>query len=51
MKVWLLFFENFQGEDDFVGVYSSKESAQKKVAKYDAQDQRQFRIEESTLDE
>lgn len=50
MKVWVLFHENFHGNDDFVGVFSSEDKAKEHIAKYDARDQSQFRIDETDVD-
>lgn len=46
MTVYILFYNNFNGDDEFCGVYASPEAAQREINKYAKHDQPSFRIEE-----
>ena len=50
MTVWIVWLNNFYGEDDFYGVFSTELKAQEFIWRYSEFDQRNFRIEESQLD-
>ena len=50
-KVYVVLNNNFNGDDEFMGVYSSREKAQKKIAKFSKVDQITMRIEEEYLDD
>ncbi len=43
--VYLVFYNNFHGNDEFCGVYSTEEAAQRYIAKNDKYDQESLRIE------
>ena len=49
--VYVLMFNNFYGDDGFIGVYSTREKAQARIDKHAPQDRAQFRIDETVIDE
>ena len=51
MQVYIVFFNNFDGDDEFIVVYSSPEKAQEKIDRYDRYDKHSMRIEEMQMDE
>lgn len=50
MKVYVLFYNNFHGEDEFNGVFSSEEKAMERIEMFDGHSRRNFRIEEHEVD-
>lgn len=51
MIVYILWFNNFQGGQDFVGIYSSREAAEERMSHFSENDQQQFEIEEWGVDQ
>lgn len=51
MKVYIVWYNNFDSEDEFVGVFSSEEKAQERIERFSKSDQSQFRIEPTELDD
>lgn len=51
MLIYIVWFNNFHSQDEFVGAYSSQELAQAKIDKYDRMDARSMRVEPQMLDE
>ncbi len=45
--VYLVFYNNLQGEDEFCGVYSTRAAAQAYIDRFDKYDQASLRIEET----
>jgi hypothetical protein len=43
--VYVLWFNNFNSDDELVGIYSSEEQAELRLSNYDQRDQRSMRIE------
>lgn len=50
MIVYIVWFNNFQSEDEFQGVFSSTEKAQAYIDRYSRYDADSMRIEETSLD-
>lgn len=50
MTVYIVWFNNFNCEDEFQGVFSTEENAQAYINRYTAYDAQSMRIEETTLD-
>ena len=51
MVVYVVFFNNFNGDDEYCGVFSSEEKSWEYIEKFSKYEQSSFRIEEVTLDE
>lgn len=51
MKVYIVWYNNFDSEDEFAGVFSSEAKAQEKIERYSKSDREVFRIEETELDD
>jgi len=51
MNVYIVFYNNFDGNDEFCDVFISEEVAQQYINKYDNSDRQQFRIDEYELRE
>lgn len=51
MKVYIVWHNNFDSEDEFVGVFSSETKAQQRIERYSKADREGFRIEETELDD
>lgn len=47
--IYVLFYTNFQGVDEYVGVYSKREEAQARIECFGKDDQLSFHIEEEAL--
>jgi len=50
MTVYIVWFNNFNGDDEFQGVFSTEENAQSYINRFSAYDSSSMRIEETTLD-
>lgn len=50
MIVYIVWFDNFYGEAEFQGVFSSEESAQAYIDRYSSGDAHSMRIEETVTD-
>lgn len=50
MTVFILWFNNFHGGQDFNGVFSSRERAEQRISEFGAGDRPQFEIEEWEVD-
>lgn len=50
MTVYIVWFNNFNGEDEFQGVFSTEENALKFINRYGLGDREAMRIEETSLD-
>ena len=50
MTVYILWFNNFHGGQDFNGVFSSRETAEQRAADFGTADRAQFEIEEWEVD-
>ena len=50
MTVFILWFNNFQGEQDFNGVFSTRELAEERINDFCYHKRRQFEIEEWEVD-
>lgn len=51
MNFWIVWYNNFDGVDEFNGAFSSFEKAVEYVQRFSKFDRSSFRIEESTLDD
>lgn len=51
MIVYIVWFNNFNGEDEFQGVFSTEENAQAFINRYSSRDGDCMRIEETSLDD
>lgn len=51
MIVFLLWFNNFHGDQQFNGVFSSRELAEERISEFCAYDRQSFEIEECKVDE
>ncbi len=51
MKVYILYFNNSNGDAEFIGVYSSPEKAQEKIDKFCKWDQPHLHYEETDVDD
>ena len=49
--VFAVWFNNFNSQDELIGLYSKEEYAKARIEKFDKQDQRSMRIEKETLDD
>lgn len=47
----VLFWINFHGVEEYVGVYSSEEKANERIAKFSGESRMNFRTEEVVVDE
>ena len=50
MTVYIVWFINFNGDDEFHGVFSTRENAQSYINRYGIGDRESMRIEETSLD-
>lgn len=50
MIVFVLWFNNFHGGQDFNGVFSSRALAEQRLSDFSADDRQQFEIEEWEVD-
>lgn len=50
MIVFIVWFNNFNGDDEFQGVFSTLENAQAYINRYSVYDSQSMRVEETTLD-
>lgn len=50
MIVYIVWFTNFHGNDEFQGVFSSAENAQAYINRFSVYDGELMRVEETTLD-
>lgn len=51
MTVWIVFYNNFYGVDEFKGVFSSEVNAQAYINRFTKDAKSSFRIEMSQLDD
>lgn len=51
MDVYIVWYTNFDSENEFVGVFSSEEKAQDYIERYSKRDQLDFHIEVTELDD
>jgi hypothetical protein len=51
MKIWIVWYNNFDGVDDFNGAFSTEEKAQEYIHRFSKLYQTSFRVEESALDD
>ena len=51
MKVYIVWYNNFDSDDEFVGVFSSEEKAQERIERFSKSDQGEFRVEPTELDD
>jgi hypothetical protein len=50
MTVFILWFNNFQGEQDFNGVFSTRELAEERISELTYHERQQHEIEEWEVD-
>lgn len=51
MKIWIVWYNNFHGVDEFYGAFSTEGKAKECVHRFSKFDQTSFRVEESALDD
>lgn len=51
MTVYIVWYKNFNSEDEFISVFSSEEKAQERIERFSKSDQNEFRIEPTELDD
>lgn len=51
MQIYILWFINFSGSDEFHSAHTTEEAAQARLERYAPEDRHTFRIEPYTLDE
>lgn len=50
MSVWIIWFKNFYGDDEWAGIYSTQEIAQKRAEELKNSTDSTLRVEEYILD-
>ena len=50
MTIYILYFSNFQGEDEFIGAFSTEEKARAVISRHVRMEQSSMRIESYELD-
>lgn len=50
MTVYIVWWNNFHSDDEFSGVFSTRENAENYIENYSECDKSSFRIEETCLD-
>ena len=50
MTIYIVWFNNFQGERDWCGAFSSEEKANEYISRFRGQEQQLFQIDEYSLD-
>ena len=51
MKVYIVWYNNFDSDDEFVGVFSSEAKAQERIERFTKSDREGFRIEATELED
>jgi len=51
MIIYIVWYSNFDGVDEFHSAHSTEEKAQARIEKYAVRDRTEFRVEPYTLDE
>lgn len=51
MTIWIVWYTNFDGLDEFHSAHSSPEKAQERIERYSVRDRGSFRVDSYTLDE